>query len=204
MDAPQSPDVTELPLVDWEGGQISQSDRSLVVMVRDGDADAAEMLYDRYARRLLALVERQMGNRLRARVDPEDIVQSVFKSMFRGVQAGNYDAPEGSTLWNLIAVIAVNKLRRHGSRIARQSANVPLESVDESVCLDQQSMECFEASVRETLELLRSFDRTILSMRLELRTVEEISSLTGWSRRSVERSLQNSRQRLADALLEDA
>ena len=29
--------------------------------------------------------------------EPEDIVQSVFKSVFRGMQSGNYDAPPGET-----------------------------------------------------------------------------------------------------------
>ena len=176
-------------------------------MVRDGDEDAAHTLYERYARRVLGLVEAKLGSRLRKTTEPEDVVQSVFKSMFRGVQAGNYDAPPGSTMWNLLAVIAVNKLRR---RAAHQSAQrrdinrqVSLDSVDDGEVIDEKSVEYFEVFVRETLGLLRQLDQEIVTLRIQGHAVDEIAQLTGRSRRTVERSLQNSRRRLASLLLED-
>ncbi len=57
-----------------------------------------------------------MADLLRAQTEPEDIVQSVFKSVFRGMNTGNYDAPQGGTLWHLMAVIAVHKVRRNARR----------------------------------------------------------------------------------------
>lgn len=176
-------------------------------MVRDGDAEAATTLYERYARRVLGLVEAKLGSRLRTTTEPEDVVQSVFKSMFRGVKSGNYDAPPGSTMWNLLAVIAVNKLRRRAAHQSAQrrdvSRQVSLDAVDHGEVVDDKSVEFFEICIRETLEMLRPLDREIVTLRIQGHTVDEIADMTSRSRRTVERSLQNSRRRLASVLLGD-
>ena len=133
-------------------------------------------------------------------------MQSVLKSFFRGVQSGNYDAPPGATLWNLLAVIAVNKLRgkatHHSAQCRDIDREVALESVDDAQVIDVSSVEFFEVCVRETLDQLRPLDREIVSLRIQQHTVGEISEITGRTRRTVERSLQNSRQRLAGLLLD--
>jgi RNA polymerase sigma-70 factor (ECF subfamily) len=191
---------------DPDPSALTHTDRSLLVLVRGGDEDAATTLYERYARRVFGLVEAKLGNRLRASTEPEDVVQSVFKSMFRGVQAGNYDAPPGTTLWNLLAVIAVHKLRRkavhHSAQCRDSRRRVPLDAID-GIPLDQSSIEFLEVTVRETLEMLRPVDREILSLRVQRYTVDEISDQTGRSRRTVERSLQRSRERLSSLLLDE-
>ena len=188
-------------------GDLTQTDRSLLVLVRSGDEDAAKALYERYARRVFGLVESKLGDRLRAITETEDVVQSVFKSMFRGVQSGNYDAPPGATLWNLLAVIAVHKLRRRANHASAQrrdaNRNVSLESMIEGLSSDQSSIEFLEICVRETLEVLRQVDREILSLRIQGNTVDEISEAIGRSRRTIERSLQKSRERLASLLLDE-
>ncbi len=183
----------------------SHTDRSLLVLVRGGDEDAATTLYERYARRVFGLVEAKLGDRLRANTEPEDVVQSVFKSMFRGVQSGHYDAPPGTTLWNLLAVIAVHKLHRKATHNAAKRRdtrrNISIESVDELLA-HPDSLEFFQVTMRETLELLRPLDREILSLRVQRFSVDEISEKTGRSRRTVERSLQRSRERLSSLLLD--
>lgn len=189
--------------------EFTPTDKSLVVMVREGDEDAASALYERYARRVFGLVRSKLGSRLGSITEPEDIVQSVFKSMFRGMQAGNYDAPPGTTLWNLLAVIAVRKLSNkanHHMAIRRDaSRNVPLETEIDGVeaAIEQASAEFLEVCIQEALESLRPKDRQILSLRIQGHTVDEIKELIGRSRRTIERSLQNSRKLLAESLLDD-
>lgn len=180
------------------------TDSSLIVEIRDGSEAAATQLYDRYARRLFGLVKSQMGSRLRSTTEPEDIVQSVFKSVFRGVQSGGYDAPPGDTLWNLVAVIAVHKLRKTASRQTAQcrdvARSVPLNDVGGQLQESAPTMESIEASVRETLDLLRDGEREVVLLRVQGYSVEEISEKLGRSRRTIERNLQRSRQRLAAVL----
>ena len=190
--------------------EFTPTDKSLVVMVRDGDEDAAEALYDRYARRVFGLVRSKLGARLSAMTEPEDIVQSVFKSMFRGMQAGNYDAPPGTTLWNLLAVIAVrklsNKASHHSAKRRDASRNVPLDAELDGVgpAIDLASAEFFQVCIQESLELLRPLHRKILSLRIQGHSIDEIRDLTGRSRRTVERSLQKSRELLAESLLDES
>ncbi len=74
------------------------SDRSLVRRFRGGQADASTQLYLRYAKRLHALATKQMSAELARRVDPEDIVQSVFRTFFRRLASGHYDVPDGEDL----------------------------------------------------------------------------------------------------------
>ena len=187
--------------------EFSPTDKSLVVMVRDGDEEAAVMLYERYARRIFGLVQSKLGTRLGSMTEPEDIVQSVFKSVFRGMQSGNYDAPPGTTLWNLLAVIAVrklsNKANHHSAQCRDAGRNVPLDVDTDGVeaAIDQASVEFFELCMQEALELLRPLHRAVLTLRIQGHSIDEIRGLTGRSRRTVERSLQKSRELLAESLL---
>ena len=125
------------------------------------------------------------------------------------MKSGHYDAPPGTTLWNLLAVIAVNKLSskavHHSAQCRDFNRNVPLEPDGDGLLLaaDQASIEFFEICVRETLELLRPIDREVLSLRIQNHSVDEISDAIGRSRRTVERSLQKSRERLSELLLEE-
>jgi RNA polymerase sigma-70 factor (ECF subfamily) len=74
------------------------TDESLLFRFQRGQSDAATALYLRYAKRLHALVSKQRGADLAARVDPEDIVQSVFRTFFRRAAAGHYVVPQGDEL----------------------------------------------------------------------------------------------------------
>src|SRR5438270_13986879 len=98
------------------------SDHSLLQQYRRGQDDAPTLLYLRYAERLRALAAAQRSPGLASRVDPEDIVQSVFRSVFRRAAEGQYDVPEGEEIWKLLLVIGLNKIRAVGAfhRAARR------------------------------------------------------------------------------------
>ena len=179
-------------------------------MVRDGDEQAAAELYDRYARRVFGLVRAKLGRQLGSMTEPEDIVQSVFRSVFRGMQSGSYDAPPGSTLWNLLAVISVRKLSSRANHFSAQrrdtKRNVSLESDSDGmeVAIEQATAEFFEVCLQEALDMLRPQHREILALRIEGHSIDDIRSITGRSRRTVERSLQQSRAQLAESLLSES
>src|SRR5215218_1826604 len=94
----------------WSAADRENSDRSLLARYRSGSQDAATQLYLRYVARLLRLVDGRLGSDLATRLDPEDVVQSVFRSFFRGVDQGFYDVPDGEELWGLFLVMALNKV----------------------------------------------------------------------------------------------
>lgn len=184
-----------------------RTDESLVQAIRNGDEQSAAELYDRYARRVFALVHAQMADWLHSVTAPEDIVQSVFKSMFRGVQGGSYEAPEGNTLWSLIAVIAVRKIRRrathHLAECRDAQRNVPIDSLEETQIPAAENFQLLEMDLREMLGSLRDADRKILLARIQGHSVDEIGEMMGRSSRTIERSLQRIRELLADLLSDE-
>lgn len=184
-----------------------QSDRDLVSQIQQGSDDAATQLYERYSVRLRLLADRQMSHGVRRVFEPDDIVQSAFRSLFRGVNSGSYCAPEGRSLWSLLAVIAINKVRRKASRdrsvpaISLESSNDEESSFDVA---DSLSPEQFESSLRESIESLRPAEQEVVRLRVEGYSVEEISDRLQRSCRTIERTLQTIRAKLADAIQDDS
>jgi RNA polymerase sigma-70 factor (ECF subfamily) len=95
-----------------KNGRKTRSDGSLVRLIRDGEQQAATDLFLRYSDRLLNLAKSNTSPQLSPRFDPEDVVQSVFRSFFRRVSDGAYDVPPGEELWRLLLVLSLNKVRR--------------------------------------------------------------------------------------------
>jgi len=62
--------------------------RELLERYEAGDPLAARQIYDRYAARLLGLARRMLAEKLAARVDPEDVVQSAYRSFFLHARTG--------------------------------------------------------------------------------------------------------------------
>src|SRR5947209_3216932 len=89
------------------GSDVS-SDHSLLRRFREGSEDAATQLYLRYANRVYRLARAQCPADLARRIDADDIVQSVFSSLFRRARRGDYDVPAGEELWKLLLVITLN------------------------------------------------------------------------------------------------
>jgi RNA polymerase sigma-70 factor (ECF subfamily) len=182
------------------------SDGSLIARVREGSEAAASALYSRYARRLLALAKARTGDDLAARVDAEDIVQSVFGSFFRGANQGLYDAPSGEEIWGLLLVIAMNKIRvkarhhRAAKRDVRKTIGGELlqgEGVD-APATDEAAYTLLRLVVDDVLSGLPAGHRDVVRLRLEGFDVADIAKQTGKSMRTTERVLQEFRTRMAD------
>jgi RNA polymerase sigma-70 factor (ECF subfamily) len=202
---PQTPDAT--PARPEE----APSDRSLLRRFRGGQSDAATLLYLRYAERLRALAAGQCAPDLAARVDPDDIVQSVFRTFFRRAAAGHYDVPEDEELWKLFLVIALHKIRstaafhRAAKRDVRATAAGGTEGQAEQLpAPDETALATLRLTVEELLEGLPASMRPIVRLRVEGYQVAEIARRAQRSRRSVERALQEFRKRLSDLIHEDA
>lgn len=190
------------------------SDGSLLARVRDGSQDAAGELYRRYAQRLLALARAKCGADLAARVDVEDIVQSVFGSFFRGAGQGYYTAPPGEELWGLLLVIALNKIRAKGAhhRAAKRDVrktvggDVLAGGADgfDPPADDETAHHILRLVVDEVLNELPDGHRDVVRLRIEGYEVAEVAARTGRSKRTVERVLQDFRTRMAGRLDEGA
>ena len=179
------------------------TDHDLIQRIRNGDESAATALHRRYAVRLHRLAERKISISSRPTAEPEDIVQSVFKSLFRGVNSGSYQAPDSQSLWSLLAVIAIHKISRRVSRSRSVKARAFPTTAEGEPTFEEESQvspEQFESSVQEVLEMLSPLEQSVARLRIEGYLVEEISDKLGRSARTIERNLQQIRQKLSELL----
>src|SRR5262249_28310606 len=87
---------------------------ALIGRLRAGDEEAAAEVFNRFAHRLIGLARAQLEQGIRRKEDPEDIVQSVYRSFFRRQQAGQLQLDSWESLWVVLTVIT---LRKCGNRI---------------------------------------------------------------------------------------
>ena len=195
---------------------MSNSFTEFLERLRSQDDAAAQELFVRFAQQLIALAQRHIGAGLRHKVDPEDIVQSAYKSFFFRYDAGNLELVNWNSLWGLLTLITVRKCAERAAyhRAERRDAarEVTLSPGDEAApWLDPLGREPtpLEAAVlSETVEqLLADLDeeeRPILEMSLQGHTTREISERLGRAERTVRLLREGVRHRLEKMQHEDA
>lgn len=184
------------------------TDHSLLGRFRTGEQDAATQLYLRYAGRLQAWASSQTSASLTTRFDEEDVVQSVFRTLFRRVSEGLYDVPDGDELWQLLLVIALNKIRKLATFHRAQKRDVgrtlgtdALELVgQQNQTDDETSLHVLQMVVDELLSKLPDSQRSIIELRIDGHKTNDIAGLTKRSSRTVERVLQEFRRKLSSLL----
>ena len=143
-----------------------------------------------------------MSRGLATRVDTDDIVQSVFRRFFHAASHGRYRAPSGEDLGNLLAAITRNRLK--SEEVFHRAAKRDLRhTVGGDGLLNVAgsprsagSEDHPTAAVDELLALLPPQHREAVAQRMEGFEVAEIAARLGRSKRTVERILQEARQRL--------
>lgn len=180
----------------------SATDSSLLRRLVDGQDTAATALFRRYADRIRALARARLPTHLTPRADPEDVVQSVFRVFFESARKGLYQVPDGQTLWNLLGVVTVNKVRalhtHHAA--ARRDARLTVAWGPETSEPTEGEVDLLEVAVKDVLEKLPAAERAAVELRLEGYEVAEIAGQVGRSKRAVERSLQKARERLTELM----
>jgi RNA polymerase sigma-70 factor (ECF subfamily) len=176
----------------------------LIERCRRGDQDAARELFDSYVVRLLPLARRRISQRLASRVDPEDIVQSVFRTFFARLKDDKFEITDQDDLFRLLMRITVHKTLRQIAhhRAAKRNPALELGHTDDA---HEQLMQLLtteptpEATVTflDTLEnfmgLLPATDREILELRMQGFSTEEIAQKLGSYDRKIRRVLERIR-----------
>jgi len=187
---------------------VSKSDHDLLEAFRSGQMDASTRLYMKYADRLIGMTARKSSSELAAKVDPEDIVQSVFRKFFRRVEKGQYDVPEGEDIWKLLLVITLNKIRavvafnraaKRDMRRTRSDAMVE-EAVAQADNKDEIALATLRIVIDELLADQLEVNKIIIRQRIEGYDILEIAKNVNRSKRTVERVLQEFRARLSQLI----
>jgi RNA polymerase sigma-70 factor (ECF subfamily) len=181
----------------------------LMARLRAGDDESAARVFQRFASRLLALARTRLQKQIRQKVDPEDVLQSVFKSFYLRYADGQLDVKNWDGLWTLLVTITLYKCRHQvrdfhrARRDVRKEVSAVPQADDSDASWQAEAPDptpSQAAMLAETLELvlrdMRESDRPIVEMRLQGYTVPEISAQTGRTEYSVEAILRKLRKRL--------
>jgi RNA polymerase sigma-70 factor (ECF subfamily) len=180
----------------------------LVSRWRSGDQEAARQIFERYVSQLLGLASRRISQRLASRVDPEDIVQSVFRTFFHRAREGQFQIDDPDDLCKLLARITVHKTLRQIAFHKRAKRNACQETGQGDDDADHMiSLLASEPTPEDTVALydqmdhflgqLGSEDRLILQMRMEGYTNVEIAEKLNITDRKIRRLLERIRGQAA-------
>ena|SRR5262245_27034869 len=182
----------------------------LMSRLRSGEDSAAREVFVRFSARLVGLARRHLDARLAVKIDPEDVVQSAYKSFFLRQREGELDVGNWDGLWGLLTMITMRKCADRAAYYRAQKRDVAREKSPNSsdsapaaveLALDREPLPDEAAVLAETVEaLFRSIDdpdeRAILELSLQGHTATEISEKLGRAERSVRRLREHLRKRL--------
>jgi RNA polymerase sigma-70 factor (ECF subfamily) len=181
----------------------------LLARLRQGDEAAAALVVDRYARRLVGLARSKLDRRFQSKEDPEDVLQSVFKSFFRRCALGQFRLDSRENLWSLLVSLTLHKCGHRADyfRAARRNVQreaqvqpAPESSGREWEALAREPTPLEAAMLADTvdrlLEGLEPHQRQIVQLSLEGEEPARIGAQVGVTQRTVQRVLKGVRERL--------
>jgi DNA-directed RNA polymerase specialized sigma24 family protein len=174
--------------------------------LREGDAAAAQRLWERYFQRLVGLARKKLQGAPRRVADEEDVALSAFTSFCCSVERGRFpQLLDRDSLWRLLMVITARKaahLVRDEQRQKRGGDVTPFEgpaadmedTVLEQILGREPSPEFAAQVAEECQRLLCSLDddelRSVALWKMEGYTIEEMAEKLGYAARSIKRKLQ--------------
>ena len=181
----------------------------LLARWREGDQQAATELVERFTDRLLALARSQLSDKLARRVDPEDVVQSAYRSFFIAARTDRFELRRKGDLWQLLAAITMHKLHHQVARHTADKRALQREEVlgEKSSLLGAETELMartptpFEAAalvdeLEFVMRQLQPLHRQMVEMRLQGYSLHEIAAATDRSERRVRRVLEQMKGQL--------
>jgi len=182
----------------------SSQARILLNRWRSGDEDAARELFQIYEERLLGLARQRISQRFGSRLDPEDVVQSVFRTFFTRSKEGKFQVEKADDVWKLLARITVHKTFRQIAfhRAAKRNVNMEKAQGDDPQdyvlsLLDRgptpEMANQFLDQVEHLVNRLSPNHREILELRMQGYKDVEIAKKLNVSDRTIRRAMEQVR-----------
>jgi RNA polymerase sigma factor (sigma-70 family) len=172
--------------------------------------DAARELLARYSSRLVALARGRISARLATKADAEDVLQSVLRTFFRRLDAGEVELRSWGSLWGFLSLATLRKCQRNAGRYATDRRDVgrevsleiggdggawELSIPDREPTPDEVA--AFADELQSLLEGLDERERRAVELVLAGEAPVTVARRLGCSRRTVRRSLAYVRSRAA-------
>jgi RNA polymerase sigma factor (sigma-70 family) len=176
-----------------------------------GRESAAADIVAEYTAALVSVARRAISPKLARRIDPEDVVQSAYRSFFVRMGRGEYELGNGKELWKLLLTITLNKVRKQGKFHRAKKRSVSLEQSAGGSTMAAPAAELKRSKepnpedaailIEEVVALLatlRDDDRAIIELRLQGYNSVEIAKETGRAERTVRRAIERVERRLRE------
>jgi RNA polymerase sigma-70 factor (ECF subfamily) len=186
---------------------MSDSFASFLMRLQNQEDAAAQELFARFAHQLVALAHRHIADGLRHKVDPEDVVQSAYKSFFVRYGPTNLKVVNWNSLWGLLTLITVRKCAEraayHHAECRDASREVSMSTEDRAPWREPFGREpspeeaiVLKDTLDQLLAELDDDDRPVLELSLQGHSTQEISDRLGRAERTVRLLREGIRHRL--------
>lgn len=176
-------------------------DRDLISNYQAGSESAARDLFDKYCERLMKLAKRRIGQRMASRFDPEDVIQSAFRTFFTRVKNDEFTFEQEDDLFKLLVRLTVRKTLRRIEHHSAAKRNPHLEAAQRtddvepfSLVAGQNLPPDMEIALIDEFQLLigslPELDRQVLELKVQGYSTVEIAAKIGSYDRKVRRVLE--------------
>jgi RNA polymerase sigma factor (sigma-70 family) len=193
-----------------------QREQSWVRQLVEGDERVVAEFWDRYGARLQRLADKHLASRLQRRLGPEDIVQSACRTFLRRAQRGEFHLSDVESLWRLMSVITLSKVRQKARYHSRDKRAIDREARRNADTDSQPGLEQYVSTGEPTPEEVAEFadqlehllsemdeeEKQLVQLKLQNHTNLEIADHMGCSERTVRRILSRVKSRLRRTLEE--
>ena len=177
--------------------------------VQQGDSQAEQTVHRQFVDKLLRVASKRISARFRAKIAPEEIVQSVFVSFFRRHKNHEFQFDDWNDLWALLLRITVRKcadriaefqtLKRDVRReLSANDSKLPSGFGTPSLGPTPEEVVIFEETVDQLFDRLNDIQQKIVLMRLQGMSNLEISQLINRTERTVYRMLNQIKEQFLD------
>lgn len=175
--------------------------------LKQGNRNAANALWDRYSRRMNQLAKARLRTAKHGGFDEEDVTLSAFENFCRAIQDGRYSELDGSEgLWHLLATFTLRKAndrlkveaaeKRGGNQETPHDVHTYLGGADSRLDkmptkeLGPESAALMAEECTRLLSLLNDPElESLVMLKLEGYTNDEIAERLGYTRRTIQRML---------------
>jgi RNA polymerase sigma factor (sigma-70 family) len=181
----------------------SQSVEPLLEQLFQGDPDEARQVLLAYEPYLRRVVRRQLPQRLRAKFDSMDIVQSVWVDLLRGYRSGQWHFSDATRFRAFLVAVTrnrfIDRLRKHRVACAKEQSLGELHTSQMPAAPEAGAPEKLEA--RETWEQMLALcppeHQELLHLKRHGLPMDELVERTGLHPQSIRRILRNLARRVA-------
>ena len=182
---------------------------ALISKLRNGDEEAARLLWDRFFAQLITLTRSRLQTSSRAMSDEEDIVLSAMKSFCIGMRNGRFpELSNRESLWRLLLTITLRKIADKQNYDRRGKRDVEKQQLNSSPDADSNAevnsfvsrepnpeiaAECAEQISRLLESLENEGLKKVAIMKMEGYTNIEVANDIKCSLTSIERKLRTIR-----------